>query len=225
MLTQLYVSAYLAPVRTRLTREEQRQQTRQRLMDATVGVIRQRGWADATIDAITELAGYTRGAFYFHFTSKEQAALEAVEHYAGPAFEAFRQKAAEATTEAELLALLSGLVHPEEEAARIATARAQTIAGIFRDPELGPRAVALQKRAELVLGEVLAELCARRGRPVPMPVAELGALFSAFVDGLSSRRAIDPEPDAAVLLRRAIDMVTGTSKSRPATHRGSGGRQ
>lgn len=192
---------------TRLTREEQRHLTRLRLLDATVGVIRQRGWADASIEAIAELAGYTRGAFYFHFSSKEQAALEAVEHYAGPAFESFRQQAADAATEEDIVLLLTGLIAPEEEQARISVARAQTIAGIFRDPELGPRAVALQKQAELALGDVLAELCARRGRPVPIPAPELGALFHALVEGLTARRAIDPEPDAVTLLRRAIDLL------------------
>lgn len=181
-----------------------------RLLDATVGVIRQRGWADASIDAIAELAGYTRGAFYFHFGSKEEAALEAVEHYAAPAFDAFRRQVMEATSDTEVIALLTGLIQSDGEPARASIARAQVIAGIFRDPELGPRAIALQQRGEIVLGEALTDLCARRGRAAPMPVAELGALFAALLDGLTARRAIDPEPDAAMLMRRAIDMLIET---------------
>jgi len=200
-------------MRTRLTRAEQRQQTRLRLLDATVGVIRQRGWADASIDAIVELAGYTRGAFYFHFGSKEEAALEAVEHYAGPAFDEFAQQVSQATTDSKIVELLIGLVAPEGDAARTSLARAQVIQSIFRDPDLGPRAVALQKRGETVLGEALTTLCTRRGVVAPMPVAELGALFAAVVHGLGSRRAIDPDPDAATLLRRALDMLIGTSAS------------
>jgi AcrR family transcriptional regulator len=198
-------------MRARLTRAEQREQTRLRLLDATVGVIRQRGWADASIDAIAELAGYTRGAFYFHFASKEEAALEAAEHYAGPAFDAFSRQVVEASSDAEVIALLTGLIQPDDEAARSSFARAQVIAGIFRDPQLGPRAIALQRRGEVVLGEALTNLCTRRGRPAPMPVAELGALFAALLDGLTARRAIDPEPDAATLMRRAIDLLIESS--------------
>jgi AcrR family transcriptional regulator len=198
-------------MRTRLTRAEQRQQTRLRLLDATVGVIRQHGWSDASIDAIAELAGYTRGAFYFHFASKEEAALEAVEHYAGPAFDAFAEQVAETTTDNQIVELLIGLIAPEGDAARASLARAQVIQSIFGDPDLGPRAVALQKRGEIVLGEALTTLCHRRGVAAPMPIAELGALFAALVHGLGSRRAMDPDPDAATLLRRAIDMMIGTA--------------
>lgn len=206
-LTLLYVNAYCAAMRERMSRVEQREQTRLRLLDATVGVIRQRGWADASIDAIAELAGYTRGAFYFHFASKEQAALEAVEHYAEPAFEDLRRRGAAAKTADDLIALLTAMIGPDGEAARAAVARRQAIRGIFRDPELGPRAVALQHSSELALGDVLAGFCARLGRPAPMPPAELGALFTALVDGLGARLAIDPYPDARELMRRAVHLL------------------
>ena len=50
-----------------------------RPLDATLGVVRSRGLHDATIEEITEIAGYTRGAFYAHFGSKEEAVLEVLQ--------------------------------------------------------------------------------------------------------------------------------------------------
>ncbi|OYO00706.1 hypothetical protein CGZ95_08760 [Enemella evansiae] len=48
-----------------------RAQTRRRLMDAAVEVFADRGVNAASVEEISELAGFTRGAFYSNFESKE----------------------------------------------------------------------------------------------------------------------------------------------------------
>jgi len=57
--------------RKRLTREERKQETRQQLLDAGAIVFANNGLNGATVDKIAEEAGYTKGAFYAHFESKE----------------------------------------------------------------------------------------------------------------------------------------------------------
>ncbi len=57
---------------TRRTRAEQQAETRQRLIDAAEQEFTERGFEGSTIDAITERAGYTRGAFYSNFASKTE---------------------------------------------------------------------------------------------------------------------------------------------------------
>ncbi len=61
--------------RGRMTRAEQQQQTRRRLVEAATELFATHGFEGATIDAITERAGYTRGAFYSNFSSKEDLLL------------------------------------------------------------------------------------------------------------------------------------------------------
>lgn len=56
--------------RKRLTREESRDQTHQRLLEAAAYVIAKKGFAAASVEDITAQAGYTRGAFYSNFKSK-----------------------------------------------------------------------------------------------------------------------------------------------------------
>jgi AcrR family transcriptional regulator len=56
----------------RLTRAEKREQTRQALLDAAARVFIERGFAASSVEALAEAAGYTRGAFYSNFESKEQ---------------------------------------------------------------------------------------------------------------------------------------------------------
>jgi AcrR family transcriptional regulator len=65
--------------RARRTREELRAETRARLLEAAAEVIAARGLDGASIDEITERAGYTRGAFYSNFTGKPELLVELCE--------------------------------------------------------------------------------------------------------------------------------------------------
>ncbi|MBV8159022.1 MAG: TetR family transcriptional regulator, partial [Dyella sp.] len=62
--------------RKRLTREESRDQTRQRLLEAAAVVIAKKGLAATSVEDIAAHAGYTRGAFYSNFTSKNDLFIE-----------------------------------------------------------------------------------------------------------------------------------------------------
>jgi AcrR family transcriptional regulator len=64
-------------VRRRLTRSQQRERTRERLLVATVEVVAKRGVHEASLTEIAERAGYTIGAVYHYFGGKEQLLAEA----------------------------------------------------------------------------------------------------------------------------------------------------
>lgn len=55
----------------RLTRAQQRERTRAALIDAAVHVVGERGYADASVTAITRRAGVAQGTFYNYFESRE----------------------------------------------------------------------------------------------------------------------------------------------------------
>jgi AcrR family transcriptional regulator len=61
---------------TRSTQAARRQATRARLLEAAFNVFAAQGYTGATVDAIVQAAGYSKGAFYFHFSSKEEVFLE-----------------------------------------------------------------------------------------------------------------------------------------------------
>lgn len=64
---------------TRLTREEKRERTRQELLDAAARVFARSGYRAASLDGIAEEAGYSKGAVYSNFTSKEELFLTLVQ--------------------------------------------------------------------------------------------------------------------------------------------------
>ncbi len=94
----------MAPARTvprpkrprRLTRKEKQAETRRRLLDAGERVFLRRGLEGSSVEEIAAEAGYTRGAFYSNFKSKDELFVELLharvyDHYAELAKETERQ--------------------------------------------------------------------------------------------------------------------------------------
>jgi TetR/AcrR family transcriptional repressor of nem operon len=52
-----------------------------KLLDAALTAIRAKGYTATTVDDICEAAGVTKGAFFHHFKSKEELAVEAARHW------------------------------------------------------------------------------------------------------------------------------------------------
>jgi TetR/AcrR family transcriptional regulator, transcriptional repressor for nem operon len=56
--------------------------SRAKLLDAALYVIRAKGFSAARVEDICETANLTKGSFFHHFSSKEDLALAAAEHFA-----------------------------------------------------------------------------------------------------------------------------------------------
>lgn len=63
----------------RLTREESRAITRAKLLASARAVVAREGYENASVDRIAEEAGFSKGAFYSNFDSKEEIILELLE--------------------------------------------------------------------------------------------------------------------------------------------------
>src|SRR3954449_10137215 len=57
-------------MRTRAARA-QRRDTREELLESALTVFAERGYRDASVDEVAERAGYSKGALYWHFSSKD----------------------------------------------------------------------------------------------------------------------------------------------------------
>ena len=117
---------------TRLTRDESRARTRAKLLESARHVVAREGYERASIDLIAENAGYSKGAFYSNFATKEEIFLELLEQHS------------EADVP-EIARLVEGVEDPREMIELIS----EWAANRSRDPAWGVPALELLRRARL----------------------------------------------------------------------------
>ncbi|MGH3758274.1 ScbR family autoregulator-binding transcription factor [Actinophytocola sp.] len=62
-----------------MARQDRAERTRNTILDAAAAVFDERGFAGASLSEILAKAGVTKGALYFHFSSKEELAMALIE--------------------------------------------------------------------------------------------------------------------------------------------------
>jgi TetR/AcrR family transcriptional repressor of nem operon len=65
--------------------------TRDRLVLESVRLFVEKGYAATSVDEICAAAGATKGAFFHHFSNKEEIGLESIDRYAGARFTAMKE--------------------------------------------------------------------------------------------------------------------------------------
>jgi AcrR family transcriptional regulator len=180
--------------RARPTRKEQQARTRRLLMRSAVRVIARRGLQRASVDEVAADAGFTKGAFYANFSSKEELFLEMLdERFA----ERLRQLEELSSTDSEV-----------QEQAR--AAGEEFVRYLAADPdwqrlffEFAAHAARDEPfRRELVgryrdLRGGIAKVFARRAEQLelPLPVGEeqLATMTFAMANGFALERMLEPE--------------------------------
>ena len=94
--------------RKRMTQEERRAQTRDAVLAAAGRVFAKRGFHGASLDAIAEDAGVTRGAVYYNFADKEELFLELLDRRCAERTDELVLEIAVADVEAQGLELVAG---------------------------------------------------------------------------------------------------------------------
>src|SRR5215475_144051 len=57
-------------------------ESRQKLLEAAISLVREKGYAATTVDQVCQRAGVTKGAFFHHFKSKDALAVACANHWA-----------------------------------------------------------------------------------------------------------------------------------------------
>jgi len=97
-----------------MDRFEQRKLTRARLIDAALKLFSTSGYEHATIDEISQEAGYSKGAYYFHFSTKEDILLELLRRWSEERTRALAAAGGEDSA-TDLRPLIEAMLSYEEE--------------------------------------------------------------------------------------------------------------
>ncbi|MET9803709.1 TetR/AcrR family transcriptional regulator [Streptomyces sp. NPDC006368] len=79
-----------APKELKAPKQDRSRATRQRLLEAAVACLAERGWAGSTVSVVAERAGVSRGAAQHHFPTREDLFTAAVEYVAEERSQALR---------------------------------------------------------------------------------------------------------------------------------------
>src|SRR5437773_1969545 len=184
-------------------------ENRQRILDAAAELSREHGIDGAGVDAITEAAGLTHGAFYSQFGSKEEVVAEALRLALDEASELWARHASGPDKRRALEKIIDGYLSPRH---RNSLGKGCPVAALGADLSRQPKKVrgVFTKRLEEGLG-VLADLvpakAASRRRDVAIQ------LYSAMVGALILSRAVDEDS----LSRRILEAVAKALKSVPGS--------
>ena len=100
-------------------RDRQREETRRRVREVALEVIRRDGLADARVDEMARLAGVSRGTVYFHYPTKEHVVAEVLGEAEGRIAAALRELPRQAPLSAVLDAFCAAFAREWEREAQL----------------------------------------------------------------------------------------------------------
>jgi AcrR family transcriptional regulator len=166
--------------------------TRTRLLAASAEVFAKKGYERASVDDVAHAAGFTKGAVYWNFSTKEELFLALVRERQSSLRSEFFAAAAEAQRPD---AYVSGLAEvyrrqaPDPDEWKLWM---EFTLYALRKPRITRR---VRKESEDSFQALVADLDQRMsGRPgkPPLPTESLARLYVAIFDGLNQQRALDP---------------------------------
>lgn len=180
----------------RLTRAERQAETRQNLLDAAARVFIRRGFAAASIEAITAEAGYTRGAFYSNFESKEELFVELLQERVYTRYHDLLSRMPADSTPADALRwgareLMKMYQRPRES--WLFELWLECLAHVARHPEFASLAATFWRGTRAVTAAGWTEVARAQGRELPVAAPHIAIALTALDIGLAIQNLVDPE--------------------------------
>ncbi len=204
--TVICLTVMQSAVRMRMTRDESRALTRERLLDAAHELIIRKGVEATSIEEVTELAGYSRGAFYSNFETKEDLVCALIERDM-------------ARVNAELTELYSLPLTPQERLQRTRDYYIEVSSDpktcvfwmamelyALRDPQAHSRVVELlwQDRQNVV--KFVRMTFAEQGKEPPLPVEVMAFGLIAYTQGLALSTRVHPNEITTEQVRQSLGL-------------------
>lgn len=174
---------------------DKRERTRAALLEAARALVREKGYASATLEEVAARAGMTTGAIYGNFRNRAELFTALGEAYWPPIKPRVRTGA---TLREAMRAIAQATIDVVPERSAVAVGRLTGMAHALTHDELRARVHDVTARSYALGAEWLASL----GEPgdLPMPPAHLVRVIHALSEGLVFQRILTPDlvPDAVV---------------------------
>lgn len=192
----------------RRSRDEQRARTRADLLDAAAEVFARNGYHGTSVDMVAEAAGYTKGAVYSNFSSKEDLFLALLEARIEESLNSMRDVMATSAPEDRPTAFgqRRGEISQWEPQWFLLEAEFELYAA--RNPDVRDRVAERQRKTRAVIEDALRQHIDELGLRPAYPVEQLAKLIVAAGDGMSLMALNNPDTtDTGDLMRILLEVL------------------
>jgi AcrR family transcriptional regulator len=206
---------------TRLTREQSRANTRERLLAAARSVFARGGFHGASVEEIASEAGFSTGALYSNFEGKEDLFLvlmeREIDEHAQEIAAAVRERASISERAAGGARQWMTMIEREPEALLLFM---EFWAYGVRDARMRPKVAARFAQMRQVLTGLIADGVRDFDLELTIPAEQLAVAIDALADGIARQKLADPEAVPDELMGTVLSLLLG-AVTRPAGGRGT----
>ena len=207
----------------RLSRMERREKTRQDLLAAAETCFVTRGFHATSVDEVAEQAGYTKGAVYSNFASKEDLFFGVYQRRVERTLTEVVPGLRAAGAERALDQLATATIRRRDRDDGWLAVFIEFWAHVLRHPELRDRFAAIHARFLEPLADAVRQLADDRGLTLPNDVtaSQVAVAWNAMEVGLALERLTQPQTVDVALARRMgrllLDAVLPTTQPSAST--------
>jgi AcrR family transcriptional regulator len=208
-------------VSERLSRKERQAHTRARLMRSAASVAAQRGLERASLDAVAEHAGFTKGAVYANFKSKEDLFLAMLDvRFAERREELDRILSGEDDPDTQARAAAAGFIAAMESEPEWERLFFEFTVYAARNESFRTELVARYRTMRQRIAELLAARAARLGIEPALPPEQVATMTFAMANGIALERMLEPEAVPAGLYPEMMAVFFTGLRARGAARAG-----
>ena len=180
-----------AQPRRRMSRAEQRTETRTRLLDAAESLFGTHGIGETSIEQIAESAGYSRGAFYSNFDDKDALVLALIERHQDGSMAELDELAELATDHDDFLSRL--FERATDQSVARSTIAIEYILYASRNPAGRPKVRALNQRVLAQHTRLAQQQFDSLDMELPLAAADAAKILLGLDEGFAILRLLDPD--------------------------------
>jgi AcrR family transcriptional regulator len=191
----------MSRLRTRPTRDD----TREKLFEAAARVFEDQGIGGASIEAIAAAAGFTRGAFYSNFKSKDELIIAMLEDHVEQSIRRNLDLLARHNNLADFIEALKTMDRSRQDPlGRAPLLHMEMILFVARAEKRRPDLAKRLRARRKLITDIIEISLKNSGGSGKLNPTWTGAILLALEDGFRLHRLIDPETTPADSFLRAI---------------------
>jgi AcrR family transcriptional regulator len=191
----------MSRVRTRPTRDD----TCEKLFEAAARVFEDQGIGGASIEAIAAAAGFTRGAFYSNFNSKDELIIAMIEDHVEQSIGRMHDLLARHQNLADFIDALKTMDRSQQDPlGRSPLLHMEMILFVARAEKRRPDLAKRLRARRKLIADIVETTSKNSGSNKIANPAWTGAIVLALEDGFRLHRLIDPETTPSDSFLRAI---------------------